>query len=304
MTRLPLLAVPFLVFLLLAQSVGLSYGQEFGTIAAVNLTPDNKRVIIKTDGQVGTHSAFVIERPCRLVIDFESTGLGAVARRIKVGRDPIEEIRLGNTDSRARVVVDFGDRPVPTFRIDRMNNGIVVMLGESIVQSAAGSAKPKLAAFQTVAQPLPVRAPGAGVPKSPAAGLSVNKAGVTDGLVVVELADGKNSKGKYRLVVDLDTKGMLVRNATLSDARGALKRFDLVERPSDSTAEASARSIRSAADEDDRDPGNLGPKPPGAAKYKWGLPSAQSRHTSAPDKRAGMPFQVEHFQLQAKKTDR
>ena len=100
-------------------------------------------------------------------------------------------------NSRARVVVDFGDHPAPSFRIDRQNNGLLVNL------------EPRVGAWQ----PKPVAKPAAELPKDPvqpkavvsapaapevrSSKVSVKTAGVKDDLVFVELASKKDPKA-YR----------------------------------------------------------------------------------------------------------
>jgi type IV pilus secretin PilQ/predicted competence protein len=118
--------------LLLALISGPAFGRVSGEITGVKLYPDNKRIVIDAKGRVGTYQARVIGKPNRLVMDFNQTRLGNVSRKISVGKADIYEIRVGETGSRARVVVDFRGRPVPAFKVKREKNRITLVLGNSL----------------------------------------------------------------------------------------------------------------------------------------------------------------------------
>ncbi len=105
-----------------------SIGENIPNITNVQVSPDLSHVIIRSDGPLGKCNAFVMEKPSRLVIDFEGTALGAMPSKIRVGRDPLDEIRLGYNNSRARMVMDFGSNPVPEYGIDRRDDFLVVAL--------------------------------------------------------------------------------------------------------------------------------------------------------------------------------
>ncbi|MDQ7782358.1 MAG: AMIN domain-containing protein [Desulfomonilaceae bacterium] len=88
--------------------------------------------MIDAKGKVGKYLARVIGNPNRLVMDFDDTRVGNIPRNVSVGKSDIHEIRVGEFKSRARVVVDFRDRPVPAFKVRRENNRISLMLGNSL----------------------------------------------------------------------------------------------------------------------------------------------------------------------------
>ena len=169
----------------------------------------------------------MIQKPYRLVLDIEATGLGKIPPKINVGRNPLNEIRLGYANSRARVVMDFGDHPVPSFKVDKQSNGILVSLGVK-----AGAWQPRPApkpAAQLQKDPVQPKAvaPAPAPQKADSSKVSVKTAGVTDDLIFVELASKKDPKRTYRLVIDVDVEALQVRQATVSDAQGRLKSFDL-----------------------------------------------------------------------------
>jgi type IV pilus secretin PilQ/predicted competence protein len=113
-----------------------------GKITGVSLDAGSKQIVISSKGAVGKHTARVIGRPNRLVIDFNGATLGKIPRRIKGGSHQIHEIRVGHYKSRARVVVDFLGKPVPGFQVRRDSGRIVVALGKSLSGSLPGPNAP------------------------------------------------------------------------------------------------------------------------------------------------------------------
>ncbi len=134
-------SVPIIACWFLINAGGPTWGAEAANITSVQVAPDLKQITIRCDGPIGRHSAFVIRQPFRLVVDLESTGLGNIPRRISVARNPVSEIRIGYANSRARVVVDFGGHPVPSFKIYKQNNSLVVNLGIGAAMSQASPAR-------------------------------------------------------------------------------------------------------------------------------------------------------------------
>jgi len=56
-----------------------------GEITGVKLDPDQKQVVIESQGIVGKHLARVIGRPNRLVMYFEEMAIGKIPSAIKCG---------------------------------------------------------------------------------------------------------------------------------------------------------------------------------------------------------------------------
>jgi type IV pilus secretin PilQ/predicted competence protein len=129
-----------IVFVLVTSPV---WAQVTGQITGVKLEPDNKRIVIESKGAVGEHVARVLAGPNRLILDFKNTGLTQVPNKISVVDDAIKGIRLGANKARARMVVDFQDRPVPAFHVTREQNRILLVFGKGLSTedgSAAGTA--------------------------------------------------------------------------------------------------------------------------------------------------------------------
>lgn len=284
-------------------------GSATGYLTDVQIAKDQKRIVVRYEGEIGKHAAFVIERPHRLVIDFSSTALGNTPRKIRVEGHEIREIRLGQTPSRARLVLDFGSNPVPPFRIQRMDAAVLVTLDGSVtpprsVQSRQGSVTGPRKALSAGKRNSVNEAR-----KRQAPSLAVKRAGVEDELVYVELVD-KNMRGKtYRLVVDCSLPDLAVRHASLSDEAGTLRRFDLAESaPKTKTAKANLTAGSGA-----RRTAHTGRprvkakfpwgKPMVRAKFHWGKPAVRARKPrSARDKLRG-PFKLEAYKLKIREQD-
>ena len=103
--------------LLFTLACGPVFAAGSGEVTGVRLELGQRRIVISTKGIVGKSLAHVIGRPNRLVMDFENMTVGKVPREIKGDRREIYEIRVGNHKSRARLVVDFQNNPVPAYQI-------------------------------------------------------------------------------------------------------------------------------------------------------------------------------------------
>jgi hypothetical protein len=290
-------SAPLLACCLLMANCGLAWAAESANITAVQVAPDLKQISIKCDGPVAKHSAFVIQKPYRLVLDMESTGLGKIPPKINVGGNPLNEIRVGYANSRARVVMDFGDNPVPSFKVDKQSNGILVSLGVK-----AGAWQPRPAAkpaAQLQKNPTPPKAvaPAPAIQKADTSKISVKTAGVTDDLIFVELASKKDPKLTYRVVIDVDVEALQVRQATVSDGQGRLKSFDLAS--SKSNSESAVPSIKPSVGPR-RTAGPTAAPSGGHPKFKWGVHAGENRQVKpqAAKPNAGPPIRVERFEPQ------
>ena len=299
------------LFLLIAVFCGTAFCDS-ATITGVQISPDLRQMIVKFDGLAGKHSAFVIEHPYRLVLDFESTGLARVANKINVGREPIDSIRLGQGNGRGRVVIDFGNNPVPPFRVDRQASAVIVNLAPAAGSANRGApmARPTPVAVEqaapravTVAK-RPAAMPRPEVPKTKeqesqptakkSSGMTVKSAGMAENLVFVEIADQKDPKRTYRLVIDMDRDELNVRGATLSDPQGNVKKFQVMSQgggPVKRLAEPEKPHLKAL------DSSEAVGEPKG--KFKWGLQSSETQSELDSSEKGG-PFRIERFELKPK----
>lgn len=233
-----------------------------GAISSVRISPDMRQVVVRADGVLGKHTAFAFEKPYRLVVDFDSTTLGRISNKIKLDRPPIGEIRLGKLENRARLVIDFGDYPVPAYAIERHENMAVIALGETTMpkterqvenlqetekkqpkrpivnsQPAPLKKEPKRT-VEPVPAPTPIRNPVASSQPKPTRETGpkehvVKKVLLSNDLLLVELADPQNPALSYHLALDIDMKDHTLRGASISGLNGEVKRFEISEVPDD-----------------------------------------------------------------------
>ncbi len=204
---------------------------EGANIIGVHPSNDLKQIKIKFNGKAARPVAYVVERPYRLVMDFESTGLGRVPAKMTMNRGLLREIRTGSNSTRARVVLDFGENPVPPFNVSKQNELVILNLGKS--DQSAEKSKPPSEKSTAAPRPPLGRSSSDAVPleerrsENMDSHFLVKGAGVSQDLVFVELSDRKDPKRSYRIVLDFNYEDLQLRTATFSDAVGNVKRFDM-----------------------------------------------------------------------------
>ena len=131
-------------------------------------------------------------------------------------------------------------------------------------------------------------------PEAPGSKVSVKTAGVKDNLVFVELASKKDPKRTYRVVIDLDLEELQVRQASVSDDQGHLKRFDMASsvRDNNLAGPTMKSSVGPRA--------TVGPTATpsgGPSKFKWGVQAGENKQPEAAKLNAAGPIRVERFEL-------
>lgn len=121
---------------LLAIITGTAWAAPSGEITGTEVDAKQNRILIPYKGTLGAHRAHVIGSPNRLVIDFRDTLLGPGAPpKINGGAAGIHEIRLGNFKGQSRVVVDFQNSTVPSYKISRNKDRVEVRFATSVAQA-------------------------------------------------------------------------------------------------------------------------------------------------------------------------
>ncbi len=321
-----MIALPLMIIFAEAQDL------EIPVINKVQVSPDQKQITIEGDKALGNHTAFAFQNPYRLVIDFETTGLGKIPPRIKVDKPPINEIRLGKNEKRARLVIDFGEYPVPPFMVEKHGKLAVVALGNvptdpRAIQGNPGHEPTRRPAVSQALRPkpqTPVKKDPANIPvpapaplespvksqpvlesKVESSSFEVKQSLVTNSLLLVELQNKKVPSETFRIVVDLNLKDLTVQNASISGSNGIVKKFKLVESDQkDSTHASNGRK--------DEESSSIGPrrsvvpkedsKP--VQKYSWGSDShTRPKHevrNVAPSSINANPFRLQEFELKSK----
>ncbi|MGC8657694.1 MAG: AMIN domain-containing protein [Desulfomonilaceae bacterium] len=330
MTKQNFYRITNLAILIITIMVMASYtcAQEIETplITSVKISPDQKQIIIKADKPLGTHAAFAFQNPYRLVIDFEDTGLGKVPLKVKIDKPPINEIRLGTNGHRARLVLDFGEYPVPPFMVERKGNLAVVALGEipteprpiqSNSQIESNNSPRHSSAAQThhrnVSKPQPnhaappapsvsLVAPGK---KSASEGLIVKQSLATNNLLLVELQNRKRPAENYRVVLDLNLNKMTVHNVSLSNSSGIVRKFDFSE-PDKTFAEdnlnkQSAPTRPTAFGPRKETEAGAQKEPTNHPLYSWGSKNSSLMDNDHATQNLGNnPFKLEKLELKSK----
>ncbi len=116
-----------------------------------------------------------------------------------------------------------------------------------------------------------------------------------DDLIFVELANKKDPKRTYRLVVDLDMEKLQVRQATVSDGQGNLKKFDVTVSNAGTEAPAAPEN-RSVGPRKTAGP-TAAPRrrPP---QVQVGRSGRRKRQGPTAKLNAGPPIRVERFEPQ------
>jgi hypothetical protein len=122
-----LVAVTFLI-LSVSAAVQVPAALASGKIAEVNVSADAQRVSIRTEGNVGRHAESAVSNPSRLVIDIPSATLARPLNVTGAGRECGLGIRAAKSDSGARIVLDFGDGPMPQYRIRKVGHYLLVFI--------------------------------------------------------------------------------------------------------------------------------------------------------------------------------
>jgi hypothetical protein len=205
------LRIAALVSLMLAVA-GVSQSFAAGEVSDITVTPDGRRVAIKSESRMGSYTEQVVTNPSRLVIDIAETGMSQLPRISGLARDSSLNIRTAKTASGARVVLDFGSQPVPDHKIVKMSNYLLVFLGQGSVQEDGQPrprperVKPKETASAPTAPSVraqrPKRLPAAAAPN--ASDLSIQSAEIIDGLIVLKVASKTNPAMVYRVDLGVD----------------------------------------------------------------------------------------------------
>ncbi|MBI5252688.1 MAG: hypothetical protein HY912_24600 [Desulfomonile tiedjei] len=193
------IALVFVGLLLGSISWGSTAGAS-GEITEINVTPDCKRISVRADGQIGRHSLAVLAHPNRLVLDVEGNGLSkepTISGTIAAG----VEVRAVRKGSGARVVMNFGNRPVPEHRIRTVGNYLLLFL--------EGWGTPAGASNWTPPETPAVSKPKQDPVLTSSADLQIKSADVTNGLIVLKVANRSHPERifKIELGVDFDQLG-------------------------------------------------------------------------------------------------
>jgi hypothetical protein len=128
------------------------------TITQVKISPDLRRVVVKTDSPMKEHVVSSLDKPPRLVIEMAGVRPAGVEPTMPPGVRAGLGVRVSGTGSGSQLVLDFGGSPLPQYRIRRVDNYLMVFLGEWTPPSPqALGISPDAPASKAVPQPLLAR---------------------------------------------------------------------------------------------------------------------------------------------------
>lgn len=194
-----------------------------GEISEITVTPDGRRVAIKSESRMGRHTEQVAGNPSRLIIDVSGTGITKVPRISGVtDRSPMD-IRAAKTASGARVVLDFGRQPVPDHKVLRMDNYLIVFLGQGTARMESDARLRPERIQPKEPQAVPVvsmprkKLPANDVPD--ASDLSIQSAEIIDGLIVLKVSNKSDPSRAYKIDLGVDFRQLGFSTARISPLR-------------------------------------------------------------------------------------
>jgi len=159
---------------------------------------------ILADGKVENYNLFKLDAPPRLVLDIWEVGTPYPKKSIRISNPFIKEVRIGKHQDKLRLVFDSSKPQLPAYQINRIDNKLVVSLGNvpqpsepQILLQEKGSKKvsaPKLQSASSTSPPVKEKAP------SPSAEVSVKPVRAK---IALKEIDFKQIDHKSRIAVTL-----------------------------------------------------------------------------------------------------
>jgi type IV pilus assembly protein PilQ len=127
------------------EGIGKELAPATNLVDVVADTTQKDRIILqlKADGQVGDYDSFSLHKPTRLVIDLWKIKRRFGRKTIAVNSSYLKKVRLGDYSKKVRVVLDIPSKTIPSHRIDRMGNALIIVLGKKEVVAAMAPTVPR-----------------------------------------------------------------------------------------------------------------------------------------------------------------
>lgn len=159
---------------------------------------------IVADGKVENYNLFKLDAPPRLVLDIWEVGTQYPKKSVKFPNPFVKEVRIGHHQDRLRLVFDSLKPQLPTYQINRVDDRLVVLLGnvpqpsepQMVIQDKGTEEQyaPKLQFVSTI--PSPVVAQGTPAP-------SETSAKATRAKIALREIDFKQIDEKSRIMMTL-----------------------------------------------------------------------------------------------------
>jgi hypothetical protein len=208
-------------------------------ITEVSASPDLRRVAIKSERQVGSHSVALMASPSRLVIDIPAAGVTQEPRVMGLDKDSALQVRIANTRSGAQVVLDFGTAPVPDHKVRQIDNYLIVLLGEWQSRPRThGNAEPVKAPVKRPSSASPQNTPA--VAHAVGSELLIKSVEDDNGLIVLKVAKRTEPQRVYRIELGVDFQHLGFNGATVNPVGGRRDGIDPLAGKASSWARPSA----------------------------------------------------------------
>jgi hypothetical protein len=208
-------------------------------ITEVSASPDLRRVAIKSERQIGSHTVGVMASPSRLVIGIPAAGVTQEPRVTGLEKDSALQVRIANTRNGAQVVLDFGTAPVPDHKVRQIDNYVIVLLGEWQSQPRIqGAAEPVKAPAKRSTSASPQNDPV--VAHAVGSELLIKSVEEVNGLIVLKVAKRTEPQRVYRVELGVDFQHLGFSGATVNPVGGRRDGIDPLAGKASSWAKPSA----------------------------------------------------------------
>ena len=93
---------------------------------------DRVTLTLKADGKLGDYNSFDLQKPTRLVIDLWKVTRKFPEKAVSVNSPYLKTVRLGDHPKKVRVVLDVPTTVIPSHRIDRIGDELMIVLGKEV----------------------------------------------------------------------------------------------------------------------------------------------------------------------------
>jgi type IV pilus assembly protein PilQ len=113
-------------------------------------TSEKESIILhlKADGTLGDYNTFDLRQPTRLVVDLWKVKRKFGKKEVSVDSAYLKKVRLGDHPQKVRVVLDIPTKTLPSHRIDRIGNSLVIVLGEKEIVAQKALKEPEDVAME------------------------------------------------------------------------------------------------------------------------------------------------------------
>ena len=95
-------------------------------VTAVNIANDGIEIL--ADGGIDNFTSFKLASPARLVLDITGIKNGIAAKSVAIRKFGFDQVRLGESGDKIRLVFDVTKSTLPPYRIEKIENGLKIVL--------------------------------------------------------------------------------------------------------------------------------------------------------------------------------